>query len=129
MSRVIHFEIHATDPESLISFYSSLFGWTFQKWEGPMDYWMISTGPSDQPGIDGGLVVRRGDAPSPNQPVTSFVCTINVPSAESSLAQALSLGAELAVPVMSIPSVGYLCYAKDPNGNLFGMMQSDSAAS
>ena len=48
------------------------------------------------------------------QAVTSFVCTIDVPSAKSSLAQALSLGAELAHPVMPIPGVGYLAYAKNP---------------
>ena len=32
-----HFEIPAENPERLIAFYESIFGWTFQKWEhGPM---------------------------------------------------------------------------------------------
>ncbi len=44
MSRVVHFEIHATDPERLVAFYTDLFGWTIQKWDGPMDYWLIHTG-------------------------------------------------------------------------------------
>ena len=55
MPRVVHFEIHAADPERAVNFYQTLFGWTFQKWEGPMDYWLIVTGPDDQRGINGGL--------------------------------------------------------------------------
>ena len=30
MPRVVHFEIHADDPERTISFYNSVFGWEFQ---------------------------------------------------------------------------------------------------
>ena len=29
MSRVMHFEIHASDPQRLADFYSGLLGWTF----------------------------------------------------------------------------------------------------
>jgi uncharacterized protein len=128
MSRVVHFEIHATDPERLVTFYTALFGWTFHKWEGPADYWLIGTGPAEERGINGGLVRRPAGAPAAGQSVNAFVCTVDVASAESSLARAAELGAEVAVPVMAIPTVGWLCYAKDPNGNVFGMMQSDPAA-
>ena len=61
MSRVVHFEIHAGDPERAINFYEKLFGWTFQKWEGPMPYWLVITGPDDQRGINGGLIKRQGE--------------------------------------------------------------------
>src|SRR5437016_5397789 len=30
MSRVIHFEIHAENPERAVAFYRSLFGWEFK---------------------------------------------------------------------------------------------------
>jgi uncharacterized protein len=59
MPRVVHFEIHVGDPDRAINFYEKCFGWTFQKWDGPMPYWLITTGPDDQPGINGGLVPRR----------------------------------------------------------------------
>jgi len=62
MARVVHFEIHAEKPDRAINFYQKSFGWEFQKWDGPMDYWMITTGPEDQPGINGGLVPRRGSS-------------------------------------------------------------------
>jgi predicted enzyme related to lactoylglutathione lyase len=29
---------------------------------------------------------------------------------------------------MAIPGVGWLCYFKDTEGNIFGMMQNDPAA-
>ncbi len=44
MPRPIHFEIPAENPERAMQFYSSVFGWKFNKWDGPMDYWVISTG-------------------------------------------------------------------------------------
>ncbi len=33
-----------------------------------------------------------------------------------------------AVPLTPIPGVGWLAYAMDPDGNLFGMMQPDPSA-
>ena len=128
MSRVVHFEIHATNPEALVSFYTSLFGWMIQKWGGPMDYYLITTGPAEKPGINGGLMRRRGDAPAPAQPVSSFVCTVDVASAKASLEKAVELGGTIALPIMPVPGIGWLCYAKDPDGNIFGMMQNDPAA-
>lgn len=31
---VVHFEIHASEPQQLIDFYSELLGWTFQDYGG-----------------------------------------------------------------------------------------------
>ncbi len=51
MPRTIHFEIHASDPERGQEFYRRLFGWQFQKWAGPMEYWPVTTNPDEEPGI------------------------------------------------------------------------------
>jgi uncharacterized protein len=126
MPRVIHFEIHAGNPQRAIEFYEKLLGWKFQKWEGPVDYWIISTGPSDQPGIDGGLVLRRGEIDG--QAVIAYVCTVDVSNLDETVKAALSSGGQLALPKMAVPGVGWLAYCKDPEGNLFGMMQSDPSA-
>ena len=53
MMRIVHFELPADDPARCMAFYQRAFGWRFEKWDGPMDYWMVKTG--DGPGIDGGL--------------------------------------------------------------------------
>jgi predicted enzyme related to lactoylglutathione lyase len=126
MPRVIHFEIHAGDPDGAIRFYENLFGWTFQKWEGPMDYWLITTGPDNQPGINGGLVRRQGEVDG--QAVIAYVCTVDVESIDASISKAQSNGAQVVVPKMPVPGVGWLVYCKDTEGNIFGMMQMDAAA-
>ena len=128
MSRVVHFEIHASQPERSLAFYRALFGWSAEPWGPPGTYWLIRTGAAPEPGIDGGLMMRRGAPPAEGQAVNAFVCTIGVESASKSLARALELGGTEALPLMAIPGVGWLAYAKDPDGNIFGLMQSDPAA-
>jgi len=126
MSRVVHFEIHATEPERAIEFYRGIFGWEFTAFAGPAEYWLIKTGPSEKPGIDGGLIRRRGEIDG--QAVIAYVCTIDVESLDDTLAAVIAQGGTLALPRMPIPGVGWLAYAKDTEGNIFGMMQSDPQA-
>lgn len=128
MSRVIHFEIHAENPERAIQFYSKLFGWEFTSWNGGVPYWLISTGPNEKPGINGGLVPRRGPAPTDGQAVNAFCCTIDVESVDGCVKKITQLGGSIALPKMPIPSVGWLAYGKDTEGNIFGVMQADPAA-
>jgi predicted enzyme related to lactoylglutathione lyase len=128
MPRVIHFEIHAENPERAVRFYSEVFGWSIAKWGGEYDYWLIETGPPTQPGINGGLVRRRGPGPVENQPVSSYVCTMDVPSADDYARKITEHGGTIAVPKMPIPGVGWLVYAKDTEGNIFGIMQADERA-
>ena len=126
MPRVIHFEVHAENPERAISFYQSLFGWEFTKWNGPVDYWVIKTGQAGQPGIDGGLIRRHGTIDG--TAVIAYVCTVDVANLDASVARAAELGGTQALPKMPIPGVGWLAYIKDTEGNIVGIMQADSAA-
>ena len=126
MPRVVHFEIHAADPNRAVNFYQTLFGWTFQKWEGPMDYWLVTTGPNDQPGINGGLVPRQGEIDG--QAVIAYVCTVDVENLDASVQSAVDNGGQIALPKMPIPGMGWLAYCKDTEGNIFGMMQGDPNA-
>lgn len=123
MPRVVHFEIHAGDCQRAVKFYKAVFGWEFQKWEGPAEYWMVMTGPNDQPGINGGLVQRRGEIDG--QAVIAYVCTVDVSSVDDFVKTVESNSGQVVVPKMPIPGVGWLVYCKDTEGNIFGMMQSD----
>ncbi|HRA21534.1 MAG TPA: VOC family protein [Anaerolineae bacterium] len=127
-SRPVHFEIHAVDPERMAAFYSELFGWTIQKWEGPMEYWMVMTGAEGELGINGGLMRRMGAAPADGAPVSAFVCTVGVEDCDASVAKAVALGGSVAMPKGPIPGMGWLAYIKDLDGNILGVMQSDEAA-
>jgi predicted enzyme related to lactoylglutathione lyase len=121
MPRVIHFEISANEPEKTVSFYENVFGWQFHKWEGPQDYWLITTGQDGQPGINGGLMPRR-------EPNLGTINTLDVPAVDAYVAKVEAAGGAVIVPKMAVPGVGWLAYFKDPEGNVFGMMQADEKA-
>ena len=121
MNRPTHFEIPANDPDAVAKFYTNLFGWKITSWGDPsMGYWLIDTG-KEGPGINGGLLRRQ----HPEQPCVN---TIEVANLDASIAKALELGGQVAVPKMPIPTVGWLTYFKDVDGNIFGMMQTDPSA-
>jgi hypothetical protein len=126
MNRVVHFEIHVEDPARAITFYSTLFGWRFTKWDGQVEYWTIETGPKTEPGIDGGLLPRKGIIDG--QAVIAYICTIEIDDLDQIMLQAQAMGAALALPKMAIPGIGWLAYLKDTEGNIFGIMQNDPAA-
>ena len=119
MPRVVHFEIVTKDVDSAKSFYESVFGWKFNQW-GNENYWLISTGDKDAAGIDGGFTKSKGE--------NVVVNTIDVPDLEAYMDKVTSAGGTIVVPKQPIPGVGWLCYFKDIEGNLFGMMQPDKEA-
>ena len=128
MARVVHFEIHASDPQRAIGFYSGLFDWTFDKYAGPQDYWLIKTGPTEQPGIDGGLIARRGPAPAGEMPRVRLCLHCRRCRSRPDGHGHQSAGGTIAVPKMPIPGLAWLAYAKDTEGNLFGVYQADPGA-
>jgi uncharacterized protein len=127
MSRVVHFEIHADEPERAIRFYRSVFEWEFVPFPGNGEYWFIRTGDSSwQPGIDGGLVRRKeplGDS-TPN----AFVCTVSVDDVDRYLMRVKASGGKLAGRKRAVGGIGWLAYATDTEGNVFGLMQPDEDA-
>ena len=127
MNRPIHFEIHAENTDRAIAFYSTLFGWTFSRWNG-QPYWLVKTGEEGTPGINGGLLPRQGAGPANMAAVNAYVCTTGVENLDAMLVKAVAAGGVVAVPKMPIPTMGWLAYCKDTEGNLFGMMQMDANA-
>ena len=117
MARVVHFELPADNPERLIKFYEDAFNWQVSKWDGPFDYWLVMTGTSDEPGIDG-AIGRRGE-------IMGYVNTIDVSSLDNTIEKVTGSGGEIVAPKNSIPGVGTLAYCKDPEGNIFGLMQAE----
>lgn len=126
-ARVTHFEIHAANPQRAIEFYTKTLGWEFNQW-ADQPYWLIKTGPVETPGIDGGLVPRRGGEPEAMQAVNAYVCTVMVDSVDDTLAAVTANGGSIALPKMAVPTVGWLAYFKDTEGNIFGAMQNDPHA-
>src|SRR5258707_12230945 len=74
MNRVTHFEIYTDDPEAVQPFYGNVFGWRFQKFEGgPIEYWLVTTGDDQEPGINGGVTrPREGQNPRTLKTISFF---------------------------------------------------------
>ena len=120
MTRPIHFEIPVDDQERAAAFYRSVFGWDIQQWEGA-PYWLATTGPDDQPGINGALGKRGESFASP-----MFV--IGVEDIEDSMAAVEGAGATIVVGKNPVPGVGWSAYFEDTEGNQLGLFQADQSA-
>lgn len=121
MPRPIHLEIPADNPDRAIKFYEGAFGWKFQLWAGPQKYWLFVSGDDKTPGINGGLLERN---PMMAGPVT----TLDVANVDEASLTVQKLGGTIVMPKFAVPGVGWIAYFKDPEGNVFGMMQADTGA-
>ncbi len=121
MDRVVHFEINAPEPEKVQDFYAHVFGWEIAKWEGPEDYWLVTTGDDGAPGINGGLMTARDGTPR-------TVVTVEVDDLDASMADVSGHGGKIVVDKMAVPGVGWMAYCVDTQGGMMGMMQPDENA-
>lgn len=112
----------ADDPAALIEFYRKVFGWKFEKWDGDFEYWMISTGNDDEPGINGGL--GRSDDENP----AGTVNVLDIADIDKSISDIKAAGGLIIQDKNPIPGIGWFALFKDPQGLIFGLMQDDEKA-
>lgn len=86
-----------------------------------MDYWLVTTGPEDEPGINGALMQR-------SHPNAGTWNTVEVPSVDEAISKVKAAGGTVSMPKTVIPGIGYQAYCQDTEGNVFGLHQSDPAA-
>jgi uncharacterized protein len=118
MNRPVHFEILSDDPQATADFYRRVFKWESASWEG-QEYWLLTTGEAESPGIDGGIMRRHFPQPVIN--------TITVDSLDETLAQVEAAGGRKVHGPHEVPGVGMHVYCADPDGTLFGVMQPHAA--
>jgi hypothetical protein len=125
MSRPVHFEIQADDPDRAIDFYETALGWSFTR-VGSDEYWSIDTGPASKPGINGALIRRKGPPPPSTGGVllVGYVVTVEVGDLDTMLHAVANAGGTIVVPANEVAGVGKLAYAKDTEGNIFGLRQT-----
>jgi len=126
MGKVVHFEIPADDVARAKQFYAGLFGWQMQDMGEEMNGYIIAmTTPVDQesqlplePGaINGGLMKRSADTPSP-------VITIEVDGIDDALKQVDTGGGSTVQARTEIPGMGAFAYFKDSEGNVVGLWET-----
>jgi predicted enzyme related to lactoylglutathione lyase len=125
---VVHFEIHASEPQRLIDYYSELLGWSFTQYGD--DYWVIETGDgaigntAGQPGmgINGGLTRRDGPAPEAGAPVNGCNIVVGVDDIDGLMRRGVELGGTEALAAADWPGIGRGGYLLDPDHNLIGLI-------
>lgn len=116
--KVIHFEIPIDDDERGVAFYGKAFGWTLEQW-GPVEYWTTDAG--DGEGIGGALSKRSDQVPS-------LMFYIDVESVDAALDAVEAAGGKRLSDRMPIPSVGWMAYFEDTEGNRVGLFEPDDDA-
>jgi len=115
MSRVVHFEIPADDPGRAAKFYEDVFGWKIEKWEGPFDYWMVTTGEDDEPGINGAIMLKEMGGMVRD--------TISVDSYDEFAKKIEMEGGKMLTEKMEISNMGFTGSFQDTEGNIFAIIE------
>lgn len=71
---------------------------------------------------------RVGRAPVDVQATNAFVWVVKVPSLDAWLFKVEEAGGRIAFPKAAVPGVGWLAYARDPENNVFAMLEADPGA-
>jgi uncharacterized protein len=121
MNRFTHFELVTKDLEKTAEFYRQVFGWDVQKWEGPVDYWLVTSGDASTPGINGGLMLQNG-------PFNGTINTIEVEDIDAAITRVKQHGGKMIFEKNVIPGVGYLAYFQDNMGIIVGLHQAEPQA-
>ena len=119
MPRPMHFEIPVDDADRAAAFYEQAFGWEIQQWEGA-PYWLVTSGPDEEPGINGALGPRGENFMAP-----MFV--IAVDDIEAAMKTVEQAGAKIVVDKSPIPGVGWSAYFTDTEGNQMGLFEDDTS--
>lgn len=119
MARVIHFEIPVDNPERAQAFYQEAFGWDISRSGLPVDYRLATTGPDEEPGINGAL--------TPRSEMSAWI-HVGVDSVDKAVRRVEEAGGEAITRKMPIPRVGYMAYCRDTEGNAFGVYEDDASA-
>jgi uncharacterized protein len=122
-NRVIHFELQADNVERAKDFYEKTFGWKIDQMmteaKDGMDYWGLTTGEKDAPGINGGMYKR----PAENM-LHTYDCTIMVEDIDKAVEAVKKNGGVIRKEKSEIKGVGWFANGTDTEGNLFGLMQA-----
>jgi predicted enzyme related to lactoylglutathione lyase len=115
--QMVHVEIPAGDTAKAREFWGGLFGWEWQQFEGPGEYWMTRFSENT-----GGAIYKPDDAGQRGARVY-----FDVDDIKTSNARVGELGGEAGEP-MPVPGQGWFAICKDSQGNEFGLWQNDPQA-
>jgi hypothetical protein len=117
---IVHYEIPAKNPIKLRRFYSDVLGWKFKASMPGMKYMVISTNVASK--LPSGGMYKKS---APKQSPTAYVAVKNIDVSTKRLQKS---GGKILVGKQAIPNMGWSVVARDPEGNMLGLFQSDMKA-
>jgi uncharacterized protein len=112
----VHFEIPADDVGKGREFWGSLFDWKFEAFPGPFEYHTTRIGDQAGVAITNMEPGKRGIRPY-----------FDVDDINAGAARVKELGGEANDPG-PVPGMGWFVTCRDPQGNEFGLWQTDPSA-
>jgi predicted enzyme related to lactoylglutathione lyase len=113
---IVHIEIPADDTTKGREFWGSLFGWQFESYPGPSEYHMTRVSESTGGAITNMEPGKRG--------IRDYFAVDDI---NAGAARVKELGGEADEP-MPVPNMGWFVTCRDPQGNEFGLWQTDESA-
>ena len=114
--QIVHIEIPADDTAKGQKFYGSLFGWEFQAFPGEFEYHMTRIDEQQGAAITNMEPGKRG-----------MRVYFDVDDINAGAARVKELGGVASEP-SAVPTMGWFVTCTDPQGNEFGLWQTDPAA-
>ncbi|HET7679963.1 MAG TPA: hypothetical protein VFK79_07495 [Xanthobacteraceae bacterium] len=121
-----YFDLTVADLGSARTFFATVFGWRFERFPMPYEYYRIQAGEPDEPGIDGGIGATKDAEISGGKPLTQL--TIPVPNLDDFISKVRKAGGQIVESKMPIPGIGWYATCAEPGGLKFGMIQADPEA-
>lgn len=100
-----------------------MLGWRFKKFPMPYEYYRITAGNPEEPGINGGIGELKNTSITDGRPMTQV--TIPVPDLEETLQKVKENGGSIIEQRMAIPGIGWYATCAEPGGLKFGLLQID----
>jgi predicted enzyme related to lactoylglutathione lyase len=117
-NHVRFFSIMTDDTARAMTFYTAVFGWSFEDW-GPPGFYLIRGA-----GLEGSLHKRQ--EPLTGTGFRAFEVTVGVDSIDDIEKKIVPAGGTITMPKMRIETVGTLLYMNDTEANRVGVMQYDA---
>ena len=120
-----YFDLTVRDIGVARVFFENVFGWRFDQFPMPYEYYRIQAGPGREPGIDGGIGGAKDSPIAGGQPMT--LITVPVANLDELIGKVLASGGRVVEPKTAIAGIGWYATCAEPGGLLFGMIQPDAS--
>ncbi len=115
LGKFVWYDLITDNKDAALAYYSGLFGWTTQTWEGEgHDYTMLQNGEKQF----GGFMAKQ----NPQAP-NAWLAYIQVDNVDASVIKQTKMGGTTIVPGTDIPNVGRFAVVQDPQGAAFAVYQ------